>query len=322
MKLKTFMANSIPEAMSEIRRVFGENAVIVSSFRTKERGVKLIVATEESPETSETPIQEELRKNEQRHNYFETVLKHRSLPAALIERFVGAVARKSMKTAEDKLLKAAVSELYTYKSIEPLKKSGLCVFAGSGGCGKTTAVAKIAWHAKIQKIKTALITLDTRKAGSVTELVRYAALMDMSCTVLSDWEQLNETVTMLRLNYDLILIDTPALNPYQPVDVTRLQQIRTQVADADMIYVQAAGMDCYEAQTQGIVFAKAGCTRMLVTKLDAAVSYGGFLQSALFSAYQFVGFVCSGKVTDYICAATPDNLVRLLKNGSVDGEEE
>ncbi len=322
MKLKTFMANSIPEAMSEIRRVFGENAVIVSSFRTKERGVKLIVATEENHEISDTPIQEELHKNEHRRNYFETVLKHRNLPNALIERLVGAVARKNTKTVEDKLLKSALTELYVYKSIEPIKKNGLYVFVGAGGCGKTTAVAKMAWRAKTQKMKTALITLDTRKSGSVTETVRYAALMEMSCTVLSDWEQLNETVTMLRLNYDLILIDTPAFNPYNGADVHRMQQIRTQIADADMIYVQAAGMDCHEAQTQGVVFARAGCTRMLVTKLDAAVSYGGFLQSAVFNAFQLAGFTTSGKITDYIGVATPENLVRLLKSGTLDGEEE
>ncbi len=322
MKLKTFMADSIPEAMSEIRRVFGENAVIVSSFRSQECGVKLIVATEENYDTPDTPIQEEQHKNEQRRNYFETALKHLYLSAGMIERLVGAVARKSSKTTEDKLLKLALSELYTYKSIEPLKKNGVFVFVGTGGCGKTTAVGKVAWHAKTQKIKTAVITLDTRKAGSVNELVRYASLMDMSCTVLSDWEQLNETVTMLRLNYDLILIDTPAFNPYLASDVVRLQQIKTQVADADMIYVQPAGLDCHEAQTQGIVFAKAGCTRLLVSKLDAAVGYGGFLQSAVFSAYQFAGFMDSGKITDYIGAATVDNLVRLLKHGSVDGEEE
>ncbi len=322
MKLKTFTAGSIPEAMNEIRRVFGENAVIVSSFRTHDRGVKLIVATEENPPSSDTPIQEEMKKNAQRRIYFKNILAHRFVPEELIERFVSAVARKSTKTSEDKLLPRALSELYVYKSIEPLKKNGLFVFVGAAGCGKTTAIMKMGWHAKIQKMRTALITLDNRQAAVANELVRFGTLTDMPCTVLSNWEQLNETVTMLRLNYDLILIDTPAFNPYDTEDISRMQLIKTQVSDADMIYVQAAGMDCHEAQTQGVVFAKVGCTRLLVTKTDAATGYGGFLQSAVFNAFQFAGFVRSGKITDYIGAATPENLTRLLKNGYFDGDEE
>ena len=322
MKLKTFFAASIPEAMSEIRHVFGENAVIVSSFRTKDKGVKLVVATEENANISQGPIQEEIRKNEQRRTYFKKVLSHRYLSDELIERFVSALSRKGSKTPEEKFLTRALTELYSYKSIEPLKKNGLFVFVGTGGCGKTTVVAKLALQAKIQKIKTALITLDTQKAGGATELVRYAGLMNMSCTVIDDWEKLNETVTVLRLNYDLILIDTPALNPYDTEDVARLKTIKTQVSDADIIYVQAAGLDCHEAQTQGVVFARAGCTRFIVTKTDTAMSYGGFLQSAVFSAFQFAGFGRSNKITDDLAEATPENLARLLKNGLMDGEEE
>lgn len=322
MKLKTFFAASIPEAMSEIRHVFGENAVIVSSFRTKDKGVKLVVATEENTDLSHGPIQEEIHKNESRRAYFKKVLRQRHLSDELIERLVGALSRKGVKTPEEKFLPRALAELYAYKSIEPLKKNGLFVFVGTGGCGKTTVVSKLALHARIQKIKTALITLDTQKVSGVAELMRYAGLMDMSCTVIQDWEKLNETVTVLRLNYDLILIDTPALNPYNSADIIRLKTIKTQVSDADMIYVQQAGLDYHEAQMQGVFFAKAGATKMIVTKTDAAMNYGGFLQSAVFSAFQFAGFSRSEKIADYLVEATPENLSRLLKNGLVDGDEE
>ncbi len=321
MKLKTFFADSIPEAMSEIRRVFGEKAVIVSSFRTKGKGVKLVVATEEA-EQSGSLIRDEYHKNEQRRRYFKKILASRQVSDEMIERLVNALARKGSKISEEKFLSRAIAELYSFKSLEPIKRSGLFAFVGASGCGKTTAVAKLAFHAKTQKIQTALITLDTQKVGGADELMRYAHIMEMPCTVLDDWHKLNETITVLRLNYGLILIDTPALNPYNTEDAGRLNVIKTQVADADMIYVQQAGMDCHEAQTQGAVFSKGGCLRLLVTKTDASASYGGFLQSAAFSAFQFAGFSKSGKVTDYLTEATPDNLAQLLKHGSGEGEEE
>lgn len=79
MKLKTFFAASIPEAMSEIRQIFGENAVIISSYRTKDKGVKLIVATEENEKSAPGLIHEEMRKNEQRRTYFQKILAHRQV---------------------------------------------------------------------------------------------------------------------------------------------------------------------------------------------------------------------------------------------------
>ena len=48
MKLKTFFAPNIPQAIEEIRSIYGDNAVIISTTRTSSNGVKLIVATEEN----------------------------------------------------------------------------------------------------------------------------------------------------------------------------------------------------------------------------------------------------------------------------------
>ena len=107
MKLKTFFADSIPSAMSDIRQVFGEKAVIVSSFRTNDKGVRLIVATEEQDVFFNSPIQDEMRKSKQRRTFFKNMLSHRHLSDEYIERLVNAVARKSIKTSEDKLLSRA-----------------------------------------------------------------------------------------------------------------------------------------------------------------------------------------------------------------------
>ncbi len=322
MKLKTFFADSIPSAMSDIRQVFGEKAVIVSSFRTNDKGVRLIVATEEQDVFFNSPIQDEMRKSKQRRTFFKNMLSHRHLSDEYIERLVNAVARKSIKTSEDKLLSRALSEMYAYKSIEPLKKNGLYVFMGTAGCGKTTVVSKLAFHTKALKIKTALVTLDTRKSKQSSELLRYAHLMQIPCTTLHEWDKLNETVTMLRLNHDLILIDTPSLNPYHTEDIARMHMIKTQLSDAELVYVQPAGLDYHEARAQGCVFAHQGCTEMVITKTDMSTAYNGFLQSALFSAFRLAGLSESPYITDYLKEITPDKLASLLKNGVSEGEDE
>ena len=47
MKIKTIFAPSIPKAMEEIRDLYGEQAIIISTSRVSNKGVKLIIATEE-----------------------------------------------------------------------------------------------------------------------------------------------------------------------------------------------------------------------------------------------------------------------------------
>lgn len=311
MKLKTFTATSMPQAMNDIRQVFGENAVIVSSLRCPDNTVRLIVAAEDKGATGF--LEEEKNRRAARLAYFKNLLEPHGVPESYYERLLNAISRKSSKLAEEKWLAAAFEELYVFKSIEPLKKNGLYVFLGAAGCGKTTAVAKAAYHAKLNKLKVACITLDKQKACGAAELARYAGWMNISCTYLNEINKLNETVTMLRLSHDVILIDTPALNPYLEEDLEQIHAIKMQLSDAEMIYVQAAGTDYVEARMQGAFFAKGGCTVLLGTKLDLTRRYGGLLECALFGSYQWGGWSKSNKITDYLLEAGSGNLNNIMR---------
>lgn len=321
MKLKTFLAPTIPEAMSSVRQVFGENAVIISSVRTPDNSVRLIVASDndiqEKPNQSPTDSL-----SQQRLIYFQSVLETHHLPESFFIRLLNSTVRRSSKTTEEKLLISVLDDIYDFKSVEPAQKNGLYVFIGNSGCGKTTTVVKLAMHAKLNKLKVACVTLDRKKVCGALELARYLGWLDVHCTYLNDISKLNETITVLRLSYDVIFIDTPAYNPYDIKDLNEIKQIKTQVSEANMVYIQQAGMDCTEAQTQGVLFAKAGCTILLGSKLDTARNYGGLLQTALFSSYQWGGWTKSCKVSDYVLKATPEHLSRIVKGILVEKEED
>ncbi len=310
MKLKTFFADSIPAAMTAVKQTFGENAVIISSGRLPNHTVRLVVAIEEKETEADFPDQEIRQK---RAAHFQNLLAPHGVFDSYYERLLNALSRKSAKLTEEKWLVAALEEMYVYKSIAPLKKNDVYVFLGAAGSGKTTAVAKAAFQAKSSHLKVACITLDRQKVCGAAELERSAGWMNIVCTCLSDISKLNETVTVLRLTHDVILIDTPAYNPYNPSDLERINEIKTQLSDAEMIYTQQAGLDCKEAETQGALFAKAGCTVLLGTKLDGARTVGGLLQTALFGSYQWGGWSKSNKITDYLLEAgsgTLNNIIR------------
>lgn len=322
MKLKTFKASGIPEAMTAIRQTFGENAVIVSSVRLPDNQVKLIVASEATSLSSDKPVEAEKTKRIHRLHYFQSRLRQHVLPESYFERLVNGVVRKSIKITEEKLLMTAFSEMYAFKPLVPLKKNNVFVFVGNAGCGKTMVVAKMAFQAKLQKLKVACITTDRRKVYGSGELARYMGWMDISCTYLDDYAKLNETVTVLRLTNDIILIDTSAISPYNTQEMKQLKTIKEQLSDADIVYVQSAGMSYQEAQTQGLIFAQNGCSILFATKLDMIRDYGGLLQTAFVGNYRWGGWSSSSKVADRLISVNAEQLGQLITGTLSDKEDE
>lgn len=322
MKLKTFFSPNVPSAMEEIRTLFGEDAIIVSAHRTDNKGVKLIVATEEK--NTDKNLNQKLSdpKNQNRFSFFQEALKHHHLPNSFIERLVQNTQRKNSKTADERLITYAISETFNFKSIFPPQNNRIYILAGNAGSGKTLTALKMAFQAKKDKKKPALITLDTFKTGGSFELATAAQLMKIPCTVLKETKSLNETVTMMRLNADYIIIDTPALNPYLSLHLDRLKAIKQQITEAEMILTMQGGLETSEAITQGALFAKAGCSSLIATKLDCSKMYGSLLQTALNNQLSFAGFSLSGKVTDALVDATPISLTRLLCNPDLFEQED
>ena len=97
MKIKTLFAPSIPKAMEEIRDLYGEQAVIISTSRVLNKGIKLIIATEEK--TTEADLFSSINdeKIEQRRVFFQDMLKHLSFPDEFIERLALTSLKKTIK---------------------------------------------------------------------------------------------------------------------------------------------------------------------------------------------------------------------------------
>lgn len=309
MKLKTFFSPDMPTAMNEIREHLGEDAIVVSAHRIENKGIKLIVATE--GKQVEADDKQNL-KNKERFNYFQKALQLHDLPESFIERLVQNTQRKSGKATDERLLAAAFNELFSFCSVYPPQNNRVYVLVGNAGSGKTRCAVKMAFQAQKAKLKPALVTLDTVKIGGSTELETVAKMMKIPCTIVRDIKDLNETITIIRLSANYIIVDVPAFNPYLSTHLEKLKSIKQQLSDAEMILTMPAGLNTQESITQGSLFAKSGCSSLIATKLDCARTYGNLLQTTLHNQLNWAGLSISDKISDALFETTPSTLSHIL----------
>ncbi len=313
MKLKTFIATNVPEAWEAIRRECGEDAVVVSSHRQETGGVKLVVATED--DTADTQIKNALYglKVKQRLAYFSDVLAGQNLPPVLLERLTQNTLKTKGKIAEDALLTNALKETFSFAPYPPEKQDKPIAFVGPAGTGKTLAVAKTAFWAKANRLRAVVITLDCHKAGGVAELSTITTLLKIPLTVLKGTDVLVETVKKNALTHDLVIIDTPAVNPAQVTELALVADMNRLCPTLRTILTLPAGLSAPDADTIMKGFKTAGCSQLMVTKLNTYQSWSGILQAAIQNDFSLSAFGFSNAVTEPIDAATPDTLANYLQ---------
>ncbi|WP_281951171.1 flagellar biosynthesis protein FlhF [Nitrosophilus kaiyonis] len=109
----------------------------------------------------------------------------------------------------------------------PLKiqKGGLKVkaFVGPTGVGKTTNLFKIASELVInQKLKVAVISIDTFKVGAIQQARAYANILNIPFFAVTDSKNLRKTLSSMS-NIDIVLIDTVGRSHY---DYWRLGEMK------------------------------------------------------------------------------------------------
>lgn len=103
----------------------------------------------------------------------------------------------------------------------PIEKDGkglrVIYFVGPTGVGKTTTIAKIASHFRVeQKRSVALFTADTYRIAAAEQLRTYANILEVPFRIIYSVEELQKGVQEFR-NYDFILVDMAGHSPKNPV---------------------------------------------------------------------------------------------------------
>ncbi|PWC78379.1 GTPase [Azospirillum sp. TSH64] len=321
MRLKSFHAKTMSDAMRMVRQSLGDDAIIVATREEEGGGVRVTAAVEEddlppAPSSGSArngrgrapakPVEPEIDVGE----VVADALQRHGVPASLAEQLIDAAS--GLDTEDPRLaLGSALDSYFTFNPLPdgraPVKPLAL---VGPPGSGKTLVAAKLAARAVFRKCSVGVITTDTVRAGGVDQLAAFTRLMKLKLATVEDPDALAGAFEVHRRT-DLVLVDTAGRNPFDAEDMQDLRAMLS-AGEVEPILVLPAGLDALEAADMAMAFKAVGVRRMLVTRLDMARRLGSVLAIAARARLSFCDASISSKVAEGLTALNPLALARMM----------
>ncbi len=221
--------------------------------------------------------------------------------------------RWSIADWQQALMKRLHEEIPRGGAIElPSGRRTTIALVGPTGVGKTTTIAKLAANWRLRdRLRVALVTVDTYRVAAVEQLRTYADIMDLPMEVVSTPREMRAAVSRFS-DQDVVLIDTAGRSPH---DALQLQELRALLGEAapDEIQLVVSGVASSSHVHQTVHrFQELGATGLIITKLDEASSLGCFLPVLRQVRLPVSYLTCGQSVPDDIVAADPQRLIPAL----------
>ena len=342
MRLRTFTAANMDEAMARIGAEMGTGAVVLSSQRTK-AGVVVRAARDETDETgveavaiafaralrSECAVPAPpgdggpIRLHAPAHaggtNFegtfsrpalLEILRRHR-----LTDALAHALAEAAQKTDLADMTLALASALDKRMRTAPiaLAKTKALLVTGPHGAGKTAVAAKLAAHARDTGRAVTLIAGDAKGAGAAARLKTFADHLDTEFAVAESAEELSQHVRDCAASNRLAIIDSAGFDPRNAKARAAFAALG-QIGTVEAIGVVSACGDATETDEIVTALANLGAGRLIVTGLDLACRLGA-LAAAATAAPALAHVTRSAFAADALETLTPLSLARALIEG-------
>ncbi|MDR6772445.1 GTPase [Azospirillum sp. BE72] len=321
MRLKSFHAKTMSDAMRMVRQSLGDDAIIVATREEEGGGVRVTAAVEEDDlpaapvsgnarggraKAPPKPVEPEIDVGE----VVADALQRHGVPATLAEQLIDAAS--GLDTEDPRLaLGSALDSYFTFNPLpdgrSPVKPLAL---VGPPGSGKTLVAAKLAARAVFKKRSVGVITTDTVRAGGVDQLAAFTRLMKLKLATVEDPDALAGAFEVHRKT-DLVLVDTAGRNPFDAEDMQDLRALLG-AGEVEPVLVLPAGLDALEAADMALAFKAVGVRRMLVTRLDMTRRLGSLLAIAARARLSFCDASVSSKVAEGLTALNPLALARMM----------
>ena len=317
---QVFRASRFEDAMAQVRRTLGTDALIVSRRQLRSSsGLR-----SESPMVEITAMSAALAAER-------GLLEGHASPAdRLLRRLIdGGVPNQAAKSIVQRmraeLLKLDVGPHSEASALaESLSQEMLfCAAIGSGsrvaaligptGVGKTTTIAKLAAQAALVEGKrVGLVCLDQYRVGGVEQLHSYAELIGVPMTAASDGRSFKAALDNL-CDADLIFVDTAGRSPRDSEAASELHRCLCAAQEPVERYLcLPAAMRRQEISLTLTHNEALQPTRLISTKADEAVCCSGIVAAQASSGLP-VAYVTTGqRVPEDIERATPQLLADLL----------
>ncbi|MFH1157542.1 MAG: ATP-binding protein [Pseudomonadota bacterium] len=309
MRLKSFHAKSMSEAMRQVRASLGGEAVIVTSREEAGGWVRITAAVEQlnaAPEYEEE--QDGFDADAVAGMITDILLKHR-VPASVSGKIISVAMTLSGKDPK-KTLAEALRKTFSFDPPCAGKKRKPLVLVGPPGAGKTLMAAKMAARAVMDGRKPAIITTDIARAGGIEQLSAFLNILSLPLLQAEDAKGLKSAIVKAG-NSAQIIIDTGGLNPFDPQEMKSLARLMS-VEEMESALVLPAGTDAEESAEIAMTFRVLGVRRLVPTRLDFARRFGGILSAADRAGLSFTEGSHTPQVANGILTLTPETLANLL----------
>lgn len=316
MRLKSFHAKTMSEAMKLVRQTLGDDAIIVATREEEGGGVRVTAAVEEEDQFTAAqarfakaakPAEPEVDVGEV---VAETLHRH-GVPTMLADQLVDLAA--GVDTSDPVLaLGSALDTTFTFHPFEEKRAAGprVIVLVGPPGAGKTLAVAKLAARAVLTQRSVGVISTDTVRAGGLDQLTAFTRILKIKLASVEDPESLAGAIDV-HGKADVVLVDTAGRNPFDPADISDLKSF-LDGCKAEPVLVLPAGLDAFEAMDIAGVFKGLGVRRVMATRLDATRRYGSLLVTLHRARLSFCDGCHSPKVAEGLSPLKPVTLARMM----------
>ena len=274
MRLKTFTAASLGDAMASVRAELGEDAVIVSTQNAPPDGVQVIAAVEAVEDDAEVQA---AHAPENGIGVVVRALHDHGAPLGFVDRVLDAVLSAGTDDPVEALAIALTAQM-GFAPIDGGSTGRPIMLVGPPGAGKTVSVAKLAARERLNDRAVTVITLDTVRAGGADQLKSYGERLKIDVAVAADRIALPSLASGTSEG-GMVLIDTTGANPFDAAEIGELAR-DAEAAGAEPVLVLPAGLDPLESAEIAEAFAAIGCERFIATRLDTARRHGGLLAAA------------------------------------------
>jgi len=296
-RLRTFRAHTLAEAMSQIRGELGPDALILSDT-TRDGLVEVTAAIETA---LPAPAVDAGRRGApaagpagpRRPSPFDD-LEPLSIPPhageASVKRQPPRVPREALlawhgldpelaASLAHGSLEAACERCFRFQplALEPGEKPLLLV--GTPGSGKTLTCARLATRLVLAGREPLVITADGQRAGAIDQLAAFTRLLGLTM-IVADTPAMLARALARRADGQPVLIDAPGLDAQDRQEARSIEEL-LDAAQARPVLVMSGGLDPDEAQDLAAAYAALGARALIATRLDKTRRLGGILQPAL-----------------------------------------
>ena len=315
MRLKTYTAANMNEAFALVKQELGADAIIVNTENTEDGGVR-ITAAEEEKDFSFSEKEEvfpEPRRRDFDDSRIRESLKYHGVIKQTREKILANIRQEYYDSGEkdDKvLLERCLNKMFGYyKMLE--RKHPFKLFMGITGSGKSTAIAKVATQAKFKKISCCIVSTDNIRAGANNQLQAFAEILETPFSCAKDAQSLYEKAASSAERYELVLVDTPGINPFEEKEVSLIRPL-VRALKADVIMTMDAGRNSYDSVEIAEIFSKLGARYLLPTRMDLTRRIGGIISVAESTGMALGAAGVSSSIVQGIAKIDAKSLARLL----------